>query len=92
MGLILPYSSPTSYNALFVKQKAVHKLCRLNSGEEGAHYGKRGEIQSLELHQWKGAIVLSTILIKDKLFLQFKMVWIETLCPNEYSDAFLFEI
>ena len=37
-------------------------------------YIKRGEIQSLELHQKKVANVLSTILIKIKLFLQYKMV------------------
>ena len=38
-----------------------------------------GEVQSLELHQYKIAMVLSTILIKNKVFLHYKMVFDEIL-------------
>jgi hypothetical protein len=43
-----------------------------------------GEVQSLELHQYKSAIVLSTILIKNKVFLHYKMVFDEILNHNVY--------
>jgi hypothetical protein len=43
-----------------------------------------GEVQSLELHQYKSAMVLSTILIKNKVFLHYKMVFDEILNHNVY--------
>ena len=43
-----------------------------------------GEVQSLELHQYKTAMVLSTILIKNKVFLHYKMVFNEILNHNLY--------
>ena len=43
-----------------------------------------GEVQSLELHQYKSAMVLSTILIKNKVFLHYKMVFNEILNHNVY--------
>ena len=43
-----------------------------------------GEVLSLELHQYKTAMVLSTILIKNKLFLHYKMVFNEILNHNLY--------
>ena len=43
-----------------------------------------GEVQSLELHQYKIAMVLSTILIKNKVFLHYKMVFYEILNHNLY--------
>ena len=43
-----------------------------------------GEVQSLELHQYKSALVLSTILIKNKVFLHYKMVFDEILNHNVY--------
>ena len=42
------------------------------------------EVQSLELHQYKIAVVLNTIFIKDKVFLQYKMVFNETLHHTLY--------
>ena len=42
------------------------------------------EVQSLELHQYKSAMVLSTILIKNKVFLHYKMVFDEILNHNVY--------
>ena len=36
-----------------------------------------GVVQSLELHQQKTAMVLSTILIKNKVFLHYKMFFYE---------------
>ena len=43
-----------------------------------------GEVQSLELHQIKSAMVLSTILIKNKVILHYKMVFDEILNHNVY--------
>ena len=43
-----------------------------------------GEVQSLKLHQYKTAMVLSTILIKNKVFLHYKMVFNEILNHNVY--------
>ena len=43
-----------------------------------------GEVQSLELHQYKTAMVLSTILIKNKVFLHYKRVFNEILNHNLY--------
>ena len=43
-----------------------------------------GEVQSLELHQYKTAMVLSTILIENKVFLHYKMVFNEILNHNLY--------
>ena len=43
-----------------------------------------GEVQSLELHQYKSAMVLSTILIRNKVFLHYKMVFDEILNHNVY--------
>ena len=43
-----------------------------------------GEVQSLELHQYEIAMVLSTILIKNKVFLHYKMVFYEILDHNLY--------
>ena len=43
-----------------------------------------GEVQSLELHQYKIAMVLSTILIKNKVFLHHQMVFNEILNHNLY--------
>jgi hypothetical protein len=43
-----------------------------------------GEVQSLELHQYKSAMVLGTILIKNKVFLHYKMVFDEILNHNVY--------
>ena len=42
------------------------------------------EVQSLKLHQYKIAMVLSTILIKNKVFLHYKMVFNEILNHNLY--------
>ena len=36
-----------------------------------------GEVRSLELHQYKIAMVLSTTMIKNKVFLQYRMVFNE---------------
>jgi hypothetical protein len=43
-----------------------------------------GEVQSLELHQYKVAMVVSTIMIKNKVFLQYIMVFNEILSHNLY--------
>ena len=43
-----------------------------------------GEVQSLELHQYKVARVVSTIMIKNKVFLQYIMVFNEILSHNLY--------
>ena len=43
-----------------------------------------GEVQSLELHQYKSAMGLSTILIKNKVFLHYKMFFYEILNHNLY--------
>ena len=43
-----------------------------------------GEVQSLELHQYKVAMVVSTIMIKNKVFLQYIMVLNEILKHNLY--------
>ena len=43
-----------------------------------------GEVQSLELHQNKMVMVLSTILIKNKLFLHYKIVFNEIFNHNLY--------
>jgi hypothetical protein len=41
-----------------------------------------GEVQSLEWHQYKSAMVLRAILIKNKVFLHYKMVFNEILNHN----------
>ena len=43
-----------------------------------------GEVQSLELHPYKIAMVLSTILIKNKGVLHYKMIFNEILNHNLY--------
>ena len=43
-----------------------------------------GEVQSLELHQYKSAMVLSSIFLKNKVFLHYKMVFDEILNHNVY--------
>jgi hypothetical protein len=43
-----------------------------------------GEVQSLKLYQYKGAMVLGTILIKNKVLLHYKMVFDEILNHNVY--------
>ena len=53
-------------------------------GEGGTVRQAVGKDQSLELHQYKIAIVLNTIFIKNKVFLQHKMIFNETLHHNLY--------
>ena len=43
-----------------------------------------GEVQSLEWHQYKVPMVVSTIMIKNKVFLQYIMVFNEILRHNLY--------
>ena len=53
--------------------QAVHNRAVGNEGGGGTVRQAVGEVQSLELHQYKIAVVLNSILIKNEGVLHYKM-------------------
>ena len=62
----------------------VVRVVKFSSKGGGTVRQAVGEVQSLELHQYKVAMVVSTIMIKNKVFLQYIMVFNEILSHNLY--------